>query len=595
MKGLRKILLTMAIIISIITFAQVNAENYQSFQSRVNQNTKMLGNKSNNSEIAAERYTEKSLKDLKELNYKGLTSNQQTKIKNFTTNVVFENINYTKSEKIAKIYDFMLKNFYYYKTPDKIFYLNSSTKEYNNPYSLITKEYERNGKIRAKNDGFVATFVSFARIENIPARIVEGYYDESLPQKETPLYLTKSNANHKWVEVYLYGSWISLDPTSDCNNRYSDTTNEYIQVPSSNVYYSPSLNQLSKTHIILNYSKGKLNAEYITNPNETKQIKAFLNKTKNKKTNGKRINKSYNQNNSKTWFSKKTKTTNDGYGNAVNLYWDENKNLTGALNLNNFTELKKVFVPNNKITSLTITNNPKLEGVYVYNNNLAKITVTGSKLKALSARFNPATYIKYNFGPSKSTGILKTTTGGTISVFYKQTSSGYKHTLKAVPKKGYQFVGWYNGSKRITTKKDTYVYKKGSFTYKAKFKKINKTYILVSIPKQKLWYYKNGKLKLSSKVVTGKRYKYDTPRGTFKVIWKSRNIYLIGPDYKSFVNYWMLIDKKRQIGLHDASWRDTFGGSIYKYNGSHGCINLPYQTAKKLYRTVPRGTVVIVK
>ena len=29
------------------------------------------------------------------------------------------------------------------------------------------------------------------------------------------------------------------------------------------------------------------------------------------------------------------------------------------------------------------------------------------------------------------------------------------------------------------------------------------------------------------------------------------------------------------IGIHDASWRDTFGGTIYKTSGSHGCINVP--------------------
>ena len=34
------------------------------------------------------------------------------------------------------------------------------------------------------------------------------------------------------------------------------------------------------------------------------------------------------------------------------------------------------------------------------------------------------------------------------------------------------------------------------------------------------------------------------------------------------------------IGFHDASWRNTFGGTIYKKNGSHGCVNMPYAAAK---------------
>ena len=37
------------------------------------------------------------------------------------------------------------------------------------------------------------------------------------------------------------------------------------------------------------------------------------------------------------------------------------------------------------------------------------------------------------------------------------------------------------------------------------------------------------------------------------------------------------------IGFHDASWRSKFGGTIYQYSGSHGCINLPVDKAKLLY------------
>ena len=56
----------------------------------------------------------------------------------------------------------------------------------------------------------------------------------------------------------------------------------------------------------------------------------------------------------------------------------------------------------------------------------------------------------------------------------------------------------------------------------------------------------------------------------------------------------MLIDYGTQIGLHDATWRGSFGGSIYKYNGSHGCINLPYWVAQTIYDKAPVGTRVYV-
>ena len=73
---------------------------------------------------------------------------------------------------------------------------------------------------------------------------------------------------------------------------------------------------------------------------------------------------------------------------------------------------------------------------------------------------------------------------------------------------------------------------------------------------------------------------------------KARNIYLVGDDYRNFVHYWMPI--YGDIGLHDAPWRSSFGRTIYKYNGSHGCINLQYKTAKYIYKNAPVGTKVKV-
>ena len=119
------------------------------------------------------------------------------------------------------------------------------------------------------------------------------------------------------------------------------------------------------------------------------------------------------------------------------------------------------------------------------------------------------------------------------------------------------------------------------------------TYVAVSISEQYLWFYKNGELLVSSPVVTGLKGVYDTPKGNYQILSKSRNIYLTGPDYRSFVNFWMRITPS-QIGLHDASWRSYFGGSIYLSNGSHGCINLPYYVAQIIYENTTIGTKVTI-
>ena len=47
------------------------------------------------------------------------------------------------------------------------------------------------------------------------------------------------------------------------------------------------------------------------------------------------------------------------------------------------------------------------------------------------------------------------------------------------------------------------------------------------------------------------------------------------------------------IGLHDANWRKTFGGTIYKTNGSHGCVNLPPAVAKTIYENISAGDPVL--
>ena len=91
-----------------------------------------------------------------------------------------------------------------------------------------------------------------------------------------------------------------------------------------------------------------------------------------------------------------------------------------------------------------------------------------------------------------------------------------------------------------------------------------------------------------------------TPVGTFSVYAKETNQELVGldynndglPDYRSHVNFWMPFSGG--YGLHDATWRDSFGGSIYSYAGSHGCVNLPYDAAASLFSMISVGETVVV-
>lgn len=122
---------------------------------------------------------------------------------------------------------------------------------------------------------------------------------------------------------------------------------------------------------------------------------------------------------------------------------------------------------------------------------------------------------------------------------------------------------------------------------------MGKTYIEVDMTAQKLYYYKNDELKLATDIVTGNLARgHDTPAALCELYYMQRNRTLHGANYESFVYYWMAV--KGRIGIHDATWRDKFGGDIYKTAGSHGCINLPKEKAAELYGMVEVGIPVIM-
>lgn len=119
------------------------------------------------------------------------------------------------------------------------------------------------------------------------------------------------------------------------------------------------------------------------------------------------------------------------------------------------------------------------------------------------------------------------------------------------------------------------------------------TYAEVDISMQEMWFFENGNQKLNSSVVTGDETKgRATPRGMFAIMYKEKDATLNGEDYSSPVSYFMPFETN--VGFHDATWRSDFGGSIYKGDGSHGCVNMPFSAAKSLFSMIEKGTPVIV-
>ncbi|MBR6045683.1 MAG: L,D-transpeptidase family protein [Ruminococcus sp.] len=127
---------------------------------------------------------------------------------------------------------------------------------------------------------------------------------------------------------------------------------------------------------------------------------------------------------------------------------------------------------------------------------------------------------------------------------------------------------------------------------------LGNTYCEVDLEKQHFWYYLDGELKYECDVVTGfPNEERETPPGIYKLWLKETDKTLTGSistgSWSSHVNYWNNISTFG-IGLHDTVRRKAFGGTIYKVDGSHGCINMPLKAAKYVYENVAINTPVII-
>ncbi|MBO5145263.1 MAG: peptidoglycan binding domain-containing protein [Lachnospiraceae bacterium] len=118
------------------------------------------------------------------------------------------------------------------------------------------------------------------------------------------------------------------------------------------------------------------------------------------------------------------------------------------------------------------------------------------------------------------------------------------------------------------------------------------TYVEINLSAQHLFFYKDGELIVESDFVSGNESRgWATPAGAFPLTYKERNATLKGENYATPVSYWMPFNGN--IGMHDSSWRKSYGKNIYKKNGSHGCINLPPDVAAVIYENIEKGMPVL--
>jgi len=135
-----------------------------------------------------------------------------------------------------------------------------------------------------------------------------------------------------------------------------------------------------------------------------------------------------------------------------------------------------------------------------------------------------------------------------------------------------QKVAW--GTKKL---------KRGQFTWEPDRSPDGPVAIIVSVPEQRVYVYRNGIQIAVSTCSTGKK-GHDTPTGVFTILQKEKD------------HYSSVYDDAPMPNMQRLTWDGValHAGKLPGYPASHGCVRLPAAFAKNLYAITTVGTPVII-
>ncbi|MGD9503105.1 MAG: L,D-transpeptidase [Methyloceanibacter sp.] len=125
--------------------------------------------------------------------------------------------------------------------------------------------------------------------------------------------------------------------------------------------------------------------------------------------------------------------------------------------------------------------------------------------------------------------------------------------------------------------------KPGQFTWHPERAPSGPVAIIVSVPKQRVYVYRNGILIGVSTCSTGKK-GYETPTGVFTILQKAED------------HYSSEFDDAPMPHMERLTWSGValHAGKLPGYPASHGCVRLPPKFAESLYTVTQIGTPVII-
>lgn len=222
-----------------------------------------------------------------------------------------------------------------------------------------------------------------------------------------------------------------------------------------------------------------------------------------------------------------------------------------------------------------------------------KISIDPANIKAKIAEINEA---QSTLGKDFT---FKTHSGSVISV----KGQGYGWALNVEKEAAQVQAAFENGEKSISASASNIIgngWSGEGYGYETIANNgIGDTYAEVSIAEQRIWLYKEGKLVLTTNVVTGKHSTgEDTSPGVWYILFKRTPYTLKGSavgkaDYAVDVSYWAPFTNSGQ-GFHDAGWRTNWAGNAYLTQGSGGCINVTPSVMKTVYETLNVHQPVVV-
>lgn len=125
--------------------------------------------------------------------------------------------------------------------------------------------------------------------------------------------------------------------------------------------------------------------------------------------------------------------------------------------------------------------------------------------------------------------------------------------------------------------------------------------IVISLSRQVLTAYQDGNAILTTFVATG-RPALPTPPGVYHIFARYSPYQMISPWpygspywYPNSWTNWAMEFRSGGYFIHDAPWRSWYGPGANLYNGTHGCVNVPYSPMATLWNWAPIGTTVVVQ